>query len=62
MVEALDAICKEHGLTEAVIRAGGALCLLLLRVMRVTDMVPLLPDYLCPRWTNQLDILCCIRT
>ena len=28
MVEALDAICKEHELMEAVIRAGDVSCLL----------------------------------
>ena len=34
VVEALDAICKEHELMEAVIRAGNVLCLLLLGIIR----------------------------
>lgn len=46
VVEALDAICKEHGLMEAVIRAGDVLCLLLLGVI---ERMLVLPSHLCPR-------------
>ena len=51
MVEALDAICKEHELMEAVIRAGDVSCLLTLGEVGSGRQGVGPAHCLCPRWT-----------